>query len=245
MPKSPKAKTDSSWTESLMGKKGGSFKVEECQRILQEKGVEFTKHDNKKELVKKLAKCVKENGLRKTDRMRILAQPLYRQHIRWQVMSEDGEFAPHAYPTGTSAMVTGAIASALAEHEARRLGHNAKVCTKCKITQSELYFPTSIGSCCGKKAEQCRACIETHIVSQIDMNVDTHHVTCTECNATMKPEDIKPLTTAETYKKFVYSYRPEIMLTLAGTATSQSRRAIRQSYKATAFSKINYNDLWL
>lgn len=202
--KAPAAK-DASWDAIIMGKKGYAYTIEECQRILQEKNLLFKKADDKAELVKKLHDCAKKHGLKKKDRNDILMQALHVQHIRWQVLDGDGEFAAHAYPTGFTEKITGAIEQALAKDEARRLGQNSMECRECKVRVSELNFPTSMGQCCDRASNFCRNCIEKHLRQEIELVVcqqgSVQDINCLMCHKAHSADDVKSLASGATWKR--------------------------------------------
>lgn len=207
MPKAKKAPVakDASWGTTIMGKKGSAYTIEECQRILQEKHVMFKRADGKADLVKKLYDCAKKHGLKKKDRVDILMQPLHGQHIRWQVLDSDGEFAAHAYPTGFADKISGAIEQALAKDEARRLGQNSMECRECKVRVSELNFPTSMGQCCGQASDYCRNCIENHIRQEVELVVSQQgsakDINCLMCHKVHSADDVKLLASGTTWKR--------------------------------------------
>lgn len=217
---------------TIIGKRATSFTVEECQRILQEYNVEYTKRDRKIDLLVKLAKCATDNNVTQRKRLDIMQYPLGRQHIRWQHLDDDGMPRQSSYPTGTIEMVQHAIEGALAADEARRQGASSKVCSGCRTRQSELNFPTSIGKCCDSTSTHCRACLdnriraEVSVASMIQRTSDTQAnmsdidsgttpavdtaivpatiiINCPMCNASMASRDIKALATAATYEKLV------------------------------------------
>ncbi|TLD23441.1 hypothetical protein E2P81_ATG08785 [Venturia nashicola] len=208
MPKAKKAPAakDVSWGASIMGKKGSAYTIGECQRILQEKNVLFKITDGKADLVKKLYDCAQKHGLEKKDRTDILMQALHAQHIRWQVLDGDGEFAAHAYPTGFADKISGAIEQALAKDEARRLGQNSQECRECKVRVSELNFPTSMGQCCGRASDFCRNCVEKHLRQEIELVVSQHgsikDINCLMCHETHSADDVKLLASGATWKSY-------------------------------------------
>ncbi|KAE9984180.1 hypothetical protein EG328_009059 [Venturia inaequalis] len=204
--KNAPATKDASWSATIMGKKGHTYTMEECQRILQEKNVLFKKADGKADLVKKLHDCAVKHGLKKKDRLDILMQALHVQHIRWQVLDGDGEFAAHAYPSGFTEKITGAIEQALAKDEARRLGQNSQECRECKVRVSELNFPTSMGQCCGRASNFCRNCIENHLRQEVELVVSQHgsvqDINCLMCQKAHSAEDVKSLASRATWKNY-------------------------------------------
>jgi hypothetical protein len=206
-PRAPPKPKDPSGDARIMGKKGSAYTIEECQRILQEKNRSFKKSETKGLLFQKVEKCPREHKMKKTDRVDILNQPLHSQHIRWQVLDADGEFAGHAYPIGFSNKIEDAIESALAKDEARRMGQNAIECSRCKIKMGELNFPSSIGQCCGNASRYCRGCIEIHIRQRVEEVEETLEegvtvvVKCLMCNEALKADDVKLLASARTWEK--------------------------------------------
>jgi hypothetical protein len=186
----------------IMGKAQNSYTVEQLQRLLQEFGTLFTKQDNKSDLIAKLRKHVtKHPQLTSRERDKILKSPLDIQHIRWQVMDENGNFKIHAYPPQITDLLNQSATHAVMEHNKVLVETNARQCIGCVIFRGELDFPNPIASCCKKLSKYCRKCIEKDINGKISGGVSQAKITCLMCHEPLAKEDVQPITTVQTFEK--------------------------------------------
>lgn len=184
----------------LMGKLGKNYTNEHLQRLLQEFDVVFTKRDKKADLVAKLEKYVSDHmDLTKEDREEILGRPLDIQHIRWQVMDEDGKYNIRSYPPDLSDLLKQSAVYAVMDRDKDMVSRNARPCKGCKTMKGELEF--HFASCCERKSTHCQGCIELSIRAKIDACLDQDDIICLMCDDVLSTADVQRVTTGETYAK--------------------------------------------